>query len=190
MTHRPLLAVLALVAGTAILLSAGLDLHETRAVAAANAHLGRGELERADAVLAAAIERLPGSPRLHAERSRTQRAIGLWRDDPLAAERALTELAVAAAANPLDGRAWGEYGEALRRADRPSAAVAAIRSGLARDPNNVYLLGLLGHAQLDAGAPAHAVVTLERAQAIRTTRPVGLLLDRARAAAGVAEATP
>jgi tetratricopeptide (TPR) repeat protein len=181
--QRSFIAVLALTAGTAIFVVSALELQEARAIQSAQEHLGWGRLEQAEEVLTRAVALVPTSPVLRQERSLVLAALGRWRDDPVAAEEAHLELAAATALNPLDGMAWGEYGESLRRAGRPEQAEAAVRRGLVRDPHNVYLLGLLGQAQLDAGRPADAVTSFERAQAVRHNRVIGELLEQARAAA-------
>jgi tetratricopeptide (TPR) repeat protein len=181
MTQRHILAVLAITAGTAIFIVSALELYEHRAIQVAREHLSWGRLEQTDMVLAEAINQVPTSPRLRQEWSKVLTALGRWRNDPGAAAQARMELAAAVSLNPLDGMAWGEYGESLRRSGEPEAAVAALARGLERDPNNIYLLGLLGQAQQEAGRPAEAVVTFERAQSIRSTGPVSRLLQQVKA---------
>jgi tetratricopeptide (TPR) repeat protein len=183
MTSRLILAVLALTAGTAIFMVSALELFEVSAIRAARDHIGWGRLEQADAVLSRAIELVPTSPQLRQERSKVLAALGRWRENRVATEEVRLELAAATALNPLDGMAWGEYGESLRRAGQPDAAVATLLRGLERDPNNIYLLGLLGQAQLDAGRPGEAVVSFERSQSIRRNPLIELLLELARAEA-------
>jgi tetratricopeptide (TPR) repeat protein len=182
MSSRYPLAVLAILAGAAIFTVSLQELQEARSIESAREHLAWGRLEDANEVLAEAVRRLPGSPRLRQERSRVLTALGRWRDDPVAAQEARIELAAAAASNPLDGMAWGEYGESLRRGGQPDGAIAALSRGLERDPHNVYLLGLLGQAQLDAERPGDAVATFERAQSIRGSAVIAGLLEKARAA--------
>jgi tetratricopeptide (TPR) repeat protein len=180
MLHRCVFAVLALIAGAVIFIVSYHEYGEHRSIELANEHLGWGRLDEANEVLERAIERVPNSPRLRKQNSRVLEALGVWRDDPAAIARSTTELAVAASLNPLDGTAWGEYGESLRRAGLPGAAIAAIERGLTRDTNNIYLLGLLGQAQVDAGRLEDAVATFERAQGIRRTQPIEHLLAEAR----------
>ena len=75
----------------------------------------------------------------------------------------------------------------LQENGRPIAAIAAVQRGLERDPNNLYLLAVLGQSQLVAGQPQEAVRTLERAQRIQSSAAVRDLLAQANEALETAE---
>ncbi len=187
MATRFLIAVLAIAVGTGIIQTALTENHEERAIQEAQGHLAWAQLEEARDVLSAALEVVPNSARLRDERSKVFASLARWRGDAVAGEAAIIEKGLAVAANPLHSGRWGEYALLLQENGRPTAAIAAVQRGLERDPNNLYLLAVLGQSQLVAGQPQEAVRTLERAQRIQSSAAVRDLLAQANEALETAE---
>jgi tetratricopeptide (TPR) repeat protein len=121
----------------------------------ARAHLDAGDFERALETASAALAERPGDPALL--RLAGKASVELDRDE------ATGLLEQAAAADPENGEAWLDLGEALVAEGRFAEAGEPLRRAADLRPDDVAALVHLGHVELAAGRPDAAAERFQQA---------------------------
>lgn len=167
-------AALAVLAVALVLVRVTLDHAAAEmAIIEAEALMGRGRYDAAEAALLPALGRLPDDARLWRELGRVRYLRYAFRrhdEDGIGSVEAYRQ---AAAANPLDGLVLNDLGWAASFAGAPTLAEDAFLAALARDPHNQHYHYSLGrfleqHERWEEAAEAYrAALAVGRAPEIR-----------------------
>lgn len=138
-----------------------------RLVLAAEDHQLWGRLGEAQESLQEALSLTPLDAELYRTLGDLETVRYQWQADPLAQERTLAAYATSTALNPLDGKLFAAYAEALLQAERFEASHAALTEALRRDPNNAVYHTLRGRLAETEGNLEVALSAYRRAEGIK-----------------------